>query len=406
MKMIQERYKGFAIVLAYAIVPLSGIAVDLYSPSLPAMAIDLHVSVLKMQASVSIYLIFYGISQLFVGVLLDSFGRFRLSLISLLIFSLSSFAIAVFPNIHLIYIFRAIQGISIGFVLVAKRAFFVDVFEGSKLKHALSLLTIIWSIGPITAPFIGGYLQTSFGWKYNFYFLGAASMIGFILDWIYSGETLREPAKFHFQQILGNYSKMLGTFDFILSIALSGMAYGVAMIFTLTSPFLIVHTFHYNSVTVGYSLLIIGLGWLSGNLLGKALIKTDFTKTVFIANIVQFVLVALMMVFFRFAPNLYTLIGFTFFIVMMSAFIFNNSFTYSLSRFPKAAGVAGGLVGGVTYILLSGITYLLLLFIPVKELMSLAWYDIILISGISVVFLSFLRYKRKQLTLKSASCSA
>ncbi|GET23246.1 MFS transporter [Prolixibacter denitrificans] len=404
MKMIQEKYKGFATVLAYAIAPLSGIAVDLYSPSLPAMARDLHVSVLNMQASVSIYLVFYGISQLFVGILLDSFGRHRLNLISLLIFSLSSFAIAAIPNIHVIYILRAIQGVSIGIVLVAKRAFLVDMFNGDKLKHALSVLTIVWSIGPITAPFIGGYLQTSFGWKYNFYFLGAASMVGFILDWIFSGETLHAPAKFHFRQIAANYSKMLGTFDFILSITLSGLAYGVAMIFTLTSPFLIEHTFHYNSVTVGYSLLVVGLGWLSGNLLGKALIKIDLNKKIFIANIVQFTTLALMILFFRIAPNLYTLIGFTFFIVMASAFIFNNSFTYSLSRFPKMAGIAGGLVGGFTYILLSGITYLLLLFIPVTELMSLAWYDLILVGGISIVFVSFVRGRRKQVALKSASC--
>ena len=405
MKIIQEKYKGFAIILAYAIAPLSGIAVDLYSPSLPAMASDLHVSVLRIQASVSIFLIFYGFSQLFVGVLLDSFGRYKLSLISLLIFSLSCFAIPAFPDIHLIYFFRAIQGVSIGIVLVAKRAFFVDVFEAGKLKHALSLLTIIWSIGPITAPFIGGYLQTSLGWQYNFYFLGGASFLGFVLDWIYSGESLKIRSGFNFRRISGSYLRMLGTPDFILAIILSGLSYGVAMIFTLTSPFVIEHIFQRSSVTAGYSLLIIGTGWMAGNFLGKMLINRDFVRTVLWANVLQFLLVALMAFSFRLAPNLYTLIGFTFFIVMMSAFIFNNYFTYSLGRFPQAAGVAGGLVGGLVYILLSGITYFLLLFLPLNELTSLVWYDLILISSIHVVFLLFVRGRRRQLALEKVPCS-
>jgi hypothetical protein len=99
------------------------------------------------------------------------------------------------------------------------------------------------------------------------------------------------------------------------------------------------------------------------------------------------------------------MIGFTFFIVMMSAFIFNNYFTYSLSRFPQAAGISGGLVGGLVYVFLSAITYLLLLFVPVKDLTSLIAYDLILVGGISLAFISFVRVKRKKRVLKEVSCS-
>ncbi len=394
MKVIPENHRGFATILAFAIAPLSGIAVDLYSPSLPAMARDLHLSVLKMQASVSVYLVCYGLCQLFVGVLLDSFGRFKISLISLLLFSLSSFAIPLFPDINLIYFFRGVQGLSIGAVLVAKRAYFADIFKGEKLKHNLSFFTIIWSIGPITAPFIGGHIQTLYGWKYNFYFLGTTSMIGFLFDSIFGGESLRTPERFNLRNIIGKYKEMLGTIDFILAIMLVSLSYSVAIIFTLTSPFLIEHTLHYSSVIIGYSLLITGVAWLCGNLLGKLLLKTDFLKNVFIANMLQFFLILFMFVSLKYVQSIYTLIGFTFFIVMMSAFIFNNYFTYCLSRFPNAAGLSGGLVGGGMYILLSGITYFLLLFIPVKEFGALGWCYIILVTGITAALILFQRDKR------------
>jgi MFS family permease len=396
MKTIKEQHKSIATIVAYAIAPLSGIAVDLYSPSLPAMARDLNVSVLQIQFSVSIYLIAYGLSQLFVGTLLDSFGRFKLSQIALLIFSITCFGIAIFPNIQLIYFFRIIQGISIGFVLVSKRAYLVDVFEGEKLKHALSLFTVIWAIGPIIAPFIGGNIQNYLGWEYNFYFLGLTSLLGVILDFIYGGETLRSPNKFNFNHILGSYTKMLGSADFLLGIVLCSLSYSIILIFTLTSPFLIEHTMHFSSLTTGYALLVIGVSMLTGNLLGKLLIRYNFMKTGFIANVIQLAIILSMFFVFRFWPNLYTLVGLTSIVTMMSAFVFNNYFTYCLRKFPEAAGIAGGLTGGLMYIFVSGITYLLVRFIPVTVLTNLATYDLILAGSISIALISFVRMQNKR----------
>ena len=39
------------------------------------------------------------------------------------------------------------------------------------------MFTIVWSTGPILAPFFGGYLETAFGWQSNFYFLAAFALV-------------------------------------------------------------------------------------------------------------------------------------------------------------------------------------------------------------------------------------
>jgi MFS family permease len=83
-----------------------------------------------------------GISQLFVGSLLSSFGRFRLGISALILFALVSFTIALSGNIYLIYLMRIIQGMTVATILIGKRAYFVDMFSRAKLQHYTSLFLL------------------------------------------------------------------------------------------------------------------------------------------------------------------------------------------------------------------------------------------------------------------------
>jgi DHA1 family bicyclomycin/chloramphenicol resistance-like MFS transporter len=77
MKNLKESHKGFSTLLALALIPLSGFATDIYLPSLPAMAKDLNVSAGAIQLSLVFFMFSLGVSQIFIGSILDSFGRFK-----------------------------------------------------------------------------------------------------------------------------------------------------------------------------------------------------------------------------------------------------------------------------------------------------------------------------------------
>ena len=96
---IKEHHQSIATLLAFALIPLSGFATDIYIPSLPTMAGEMSVSNVQVQLTLSIFLISYGISQLFIGSILDSFGRYKVSLASLVIFAVASVVIAITLNI-------------------------------------------------------------------------------------------------------------------------------------------------------------------------------------------------------------------------------------------------------------------------------------------------------------------
>jgi len=387
IKYIKEKNQGISAILAFALLPLSGFATDIYIPSLPTMAATMQVSSLQVQLTLSLFLISYGVSQLFIGSILDSFGRYKLSLICLLVFAASSIVIANTHNIYLIYLMRIIHGFTVGTVIVAKRAFFVDVYEGDKLKHYLSLFSIIWSTGPIVAPFVGGYLQTVFGWESNFYLLAGLAVIMAILEYIYSGETLKKFSVFSLKKIISVYIEMIRTTSFSLGIIMLGLAYSMVMIYNMTGPFIIEHHFNLTPVVAGYSSLILGFAWMVGGFIGKATIDRPFFKKMAANLVLQMLFVALMIISIIFISNLYSLIFFAFIIHVTAGYIFNNYFTFCLSKFPKNAGIASGLTGGITYVVVSALSYTIISFLPAKDEVNLsASYLVLSIASAIVMY--------------------
>jgi multidrug resistance protein len=339
----------------------------------------LHVGSIEVQLTLSLFLISYGVSQLFVGSFLDSFGRYKPALISLIIFAVSSIIIATTHNMYLIYLMRIIHGITVGIIIVAKRAYFVDVFTGDKLKHYLSLFSIIWSTGPIVAPFIGGFLQNTFGWQSNFYFLAVLAILLVILELTFSGETLLHATDFKLQKIVTIYKEMLTTASFTLGVVMLGLAYSMVMVYNMSGPFIIEHQLHLSPVTAGVSSLILGFAWMVGGFMGKATINRPFFKRLVINLGLQVVFVILMLLSLPWIANLYSIIFFAFIIHVGAGFTFNNYFTYCLGKFPKNAGIAGGLTGGINYVIVSFLSYGIVSFFPAKDEQNLSYSYLVLI---------------------------
>lgn len=382
---IQTR-RRVATYLALAMIPLSGFATDIYIPSLPQMGSDLNVTSLQVQMTLSIFLISYGVSQLFIGAILDSFGRFKPGLISLVLFAIASTIIAITHNIQLIYIMRAIQGLTVATIVVAKRAYFVDVYRGDELKSYLSIFTIIWSAGPIIAPFIGGYLEAGFGWNFNFYFLAGMAIILAVLEMLFSAETLTHRAEFNIRKIIATYYQMIATPSFTLGLIMLGLAYSMVMVYNLTGPFIIQHHLDFSPVIAGYCSLILGFAWMLGGFIGKATIQKPFFKKIVLNLFIQLLLVIMMIASISLFENIYSLVFFAFVIHTSAGYTFNNYFTANLSQFPENAGIAGGLVGGVTFIIVSFLSYSIVSFIPAKDEANLS-ASYLLLTGLSFVVL-------------------
>lgn len=389
---ITESNRKRATILAFALVPLSGLATDIYLPSFPNMALSFKVGASSIQYTIICFLLSYGIAQLFVGSIIDSFGRYRINLVSLLVFALSSFVIVFTTDIHLVYLMRVVQGITTAFIIVGKRAFFVDVYTGEKRRHYTSMLSIVWATAPILAPFFGGYLQKSFGWQSNFVVLGIYGVVMFLLELIYSGESINVKHPFHPKAIFKVYRTLISSADFTFGIVVLGVCFGTLMIFSMSAPFIVEHLFHLSAVATGYCALLSGTSIFIGGILGKTLKFGSLSKKLILANITQLALIGLMYVLTPIYTSLPFLMMFVVLINIICGFIYNLFFTYCLTRFPLNAGVASGLTSGGSYLVTSFVTSVLFGFIAIKDPSSLA-LGYLVFGGLITGLLLFLRKK-------------
>lgn len=388
-KTIKPQNLNIANFLAFALLPLSGFGTDIYLPSLPGMAVDLQVSAVQVQFTITIFLISYGISQLFIGSILDSYGRYMSGLGALVVFTMSSIVVALTSSIEMIYAMRVVQGVTVGFAVAGKRAFFVDLYTGTKLKHYLGMFSIIWSTGPIIAPFVGGYMQTLYGWRANFWFLAILGGVLAIAEFIFSGETLPKRTPFQIKRVLGIYKEILSHLPFVLGVVLLGLSYAMVMVCNMTAPFVIEHHFQFDAVTTGYCSLILGFAWMVGGFISKAVVNHAFFRKLFVNIALQSLIIIAMIITLHFFENIYVMVAFAFLVHAGAGFTFNNYMTFSMTRFPKNAGVASGLTGGFTFLLVSAFSYGIINVLPAKDGLHLGWsYALLSLLVIAVVLLA------------------
>lgn len=216
---------------------------------------------------------------------------------------------------------------------------------------------MIWSAAPIIAPFLGGYLQTRFGWQSNFYFLGFFGLVFLALELLFSGETIASKAPFRLKTIGNAYRSMLGTWDFTSGLLILGLSYAVLMIYNMSSPFLIEEVMHYPATVTGNCSMISGLAMLGGSLLSKALISKPFYQRLFTAAVAQLAVSGVLILLTLQYHNLYTLMVYVILLHSASGFIFNGMLAYCLTRFSKFGGLASGLTGGGYILSTSAFSY-------------------------------------------------
>lgn len=159
----------------------------------------------------------------------------------------------------------------------------------------------------------------------------------------------------------------------MLGIFILGLSYSIVMLFNITGPFIIENTFHFTPVVIGYCTLILGFSWMIGGFIGKKRLKLDFKDRILQPIILQLVLIVGLIATSFYAESLFIMIPFAFFIHICSGILFTSFFTTSMLYFPKNAGTAGGLMGGLVYVITSITSFIISVSGNVTEQGGLAW---------------------------------
>ena len=169
---------GLKLTISLAIVVALGpAAIDMYLASMPAMANELNTSYTSTQITLTIFLIFMGLGQLFFGPLSDAIGRKVPLLLGLLTYIAASFWAGSASNLESLILARAIQGIGASMAIVIVMSMVRDLAEDTQAAQLYALLNTIVALGPIIAPAIGGFIGTHYGWRGVMFALGIFGII-------------------------------------------------------------------------------------------------------------------------------------------------------------------------------------------------------------------------------------
>ncbi len=168
---------------------LAPFTIDTYLPSFPDIARELGASSLQMQQTLSLYLLAFALSTLLYGPLSDSFGRRRIAVVALLIYTVSAVGCALAEGMEQLISMRIGQGLAASAGLVIGRAMIRDCYDGPQAQRVMARMMLLFAIAPAVAPVIGGWLHDWLGWRAVFWFLAGLSLLLLLLLLLGSGET-------------------------------------------------------------------------------------------------------------------------------------------------------------------------------------------------------------------------
>lgn len=169
---------AFVIVLA-CLMSLNALATDIMLPAFPDIALSLgNISVTRVQAVITAYLIGFAISQAFVGFLSDWLGRRPVLLAGLAVYVVASAATALSSDFEYLLLARLVQGIGSGAPRVIATAAVRDCYEGRRMAKVMSLTMTVFMAVPIIAPAIGQGILAISSWRWV---LGSVAIFGALI---------------------------------------------------------------------------------------------------------------------------------------------------------------------------------------------------------------------------------
>jgi Bcr/CflA subfamily drug resistance transporter len=344
---ISTSQKRHIFILLLIIPFLMGTGVDLYVPSLPAIAHYFHAQKHLVQLTIGLYMLGYASGQLLLGILSDSLGRKKILVMSGIMFTLISFLSVFSISITMLIICRFLQGFAIAGAAVVCRAIVTDCFSGLMRISAMTYLSTSWALGPILGPFIGGYLQHCFNWQADFYFFGIYGLLTFTYAAVVLAETNIYLVPLVPIKIRHTLNEIVTHPLFIGYSIIGSLIYSMLVVFNTIAPFIIQETLHYSAVAYGHAALFLGLGYFIGNLSNSRMIRHLKSEKIVFFSLFGTIIMAIIMVIvgLMFKLNIYIILIPTFFLFYFCGLAFPNIMTMSVGFFPDIRGTASAIFG-------------------------------------------------------------
>src|SRR5215472_16383671 len=143
---------------------------NIVNVAIPTIQRSLHLSVAGLEWVVSGYVLVFAGLMLVGGRLADLYGRRRVFLLGLSVFTLSSLAAGLASSGGMLIAFRALQGLGAALLVPTTLAIILATFDDAKERvRAIGIWTAISALALAFGPLIGGFISQNWHWGWIFF---------------------------------------------------------------------------------------------------------------------------------------------------------------------------------------------------------------------------------------------
>lgn len=351
------------IVLILFISLLGFISMDIYFPSLPAIAHHFAISNNHSQLTVTLYLCGFGFSQLIYGPCADYIGRRPVLLIGFFIYLLGSLLLISANTMSILLAARLIQGIGAGAGASLCRVIVRDQFVGDKMAQVASIVTMGIAFTTAIAPALGGFIQDYIGFSGNFTAMLIFGLITTLLVLFFLPETNKNTYQLasHPINCIAIYNKLFAQPIFIRYTLCSGLSLTALLSYAIINPFLLQNDLGLSASYYGLITLCIASGELLGTAInGRYVLRAGREKMLSMGIIILLLCGITLIVETSFGFfNLWSVTLPSFFITLAIGITIPNATASAFSSIEESIGTAGAVYGFLQITITMLITYLI-----------------------------------------------
>ena len=158
--------------------------VSIVNVALPAIKASLGFGVSTLPWVVAAYALAFGGFLLLGGRAADLFGRKRVLLIGMSVFTVASLLLGLAPSAEALVALRALQGLGAAFMSPAALSLVIVTFpEGAERNRAFGLWTTVATGGAAMGLLLGGLLSQYLSWRWTFFINVPAGLLDAWLIW-------------------------------------------------------------------------------------------------------------------------------------------------------------------------------------------------------------------------------
>lgn len=335
-----------------ALTAFGPMSIDMYLPSLPTIARELHADTAATQMTLSAFFVGLAVGQLLYGPLADRFGRRSPLYAGLTLYVIASIGAMFSTSIDVLVACRLFQALGGCAGMVIARAIVRDLYDQESSARVLSALMLIMGVAPILAPLAGGWVLDAFGWRAIFLVLALFGLacLGAV-RWKLPETLRREGPAPTLRSSIGTYRLLMTDRRFLGNTLAGGLAGAGMLAYISGSPFVFIEVYGVRPDAFGYYFGANALGLIAASQCNRLLLRRfPSDRILACANRVNAAFgVLLALLAWRgtggFGGILVPLFGY----VATLGFIFANAAAGAMAPFGTRAGSAAALMGAVQF---------------------------------------------------------